>query len=501
MFQSHIPVDFLRDESRTSGTAAAIAFPQSVAELSAALREAAARGLAVTLQGARTGISAGAVPDGGAVVSLTKMDRILGLHADAAGRALLRVQPGVPLVAVRRFLAEAGRAGTLAGPYVFPTDPTETSASLGGMAACNASGACSYAYGPTRNHIEGLAVVLADGDTLTLRRGQASATGSRFSLMTDGGRTISGELPAYALPSVKNAAGYWVRPDMDLLDLFIGSEGTLGAIAELDLRLTPKPHRTLGVLCFLRDEAQSLDLVEALRNHQQEANPHTLVALEYFDEGALRLIRAGAPHTGLLLPPARPHWRCALYVEWALTPEGDTPGPFLARLLDACASHADDTWVAADAPSLDKLKAFRHAAPEQVNALIALRKRDYPSLTKLGTDLSVPDGRLREVMSLYRRDLQRAGLEHVVFGHIGNNHVHVNILPRDMAEYAAGKALYRSWAEQVVAWGGSVSAEHGIGRLKKELLAAMYGAEGIAAMRRLKRLFDPENRLNPGRLF
>ena len=104
-------------------------------------------------------------------------------------------------------------------------------------------------------------------------------------------------------------------------------------------------------------------------------------------------------------------------------------------------------------------------------------------------------------MRLYRSDLIAAGLEHVIFGHIGNNHVHVNILPRDMNEYAAGKALYRRWAEQVVAWGGSVSAEHGIGRLKKDLLAVMYGSEGIAAMRRLKALFDPSNRLNPGRLF
>jgi D-lactate dehydrogenase (cytochrome) len=153
------------------------------------------------------------------------------------------------------------------------------------------------------------------------------------------------------------------------------------------------------------------------------------------------------------------------------------------------------------APALEKMKQFRHAVPEQVNALIAERKRQHPGLTKLGTDLSVPDGRLKDVMALYRRDLQAAGLEHVIFGHIGNNHVHVNILPRDMRDYAAGKDLYRQWAQQVVAWGGSVSAEHGIGRLKKDLLAVMYGPEGIAAMRRLKALFDPANRLNPGRLF
>jgi D-lactate dehydrogenase (cytochrome) len=514
MFQTHIPADFLRDESRKCGTADVIAFPQSVAELKDAVREAAAQGHSLTVQGARTGISAGAVPDGGAIVNLSKMDRVLGLRTDAAGNAFLRVQPGLPLIALRRHLSADCRlpiADCLPDPssdlrpptsrFFFPPDPTETSASLGGMASCNASGACSYAYGPTRDHIAGLTVVLADGETLTLQRGHAFATGHRFSLTTDSGRVLSGELPDYALPAVKNAAGYWVRPGMDLLDLFIGCEGTLGIVAELELRLMPKPYKTLGTLCYLDSESPALELVDALRRHAAEAGPHTLVALEYFDEGSLRLIRASAPHTGLLLPPPRPHWSCALYVEWALRSDENTPEPLLCRLLDACGGHAEDTWVAADAPSLEKLKAFRHAVPERVNAIIAERKRRYPQLTKLGTDLSVPDDKLKAVMRLYRDDLQAAGLEHVIFGHIGNNHVHVNILPRDMSDYAAGKALYHAWAQQVVAWGGSVSAEHGIGRLKKDLLAVMYGSDGIAAMRQLKAVFDPANRLNLGRLF
>jgi D-lactate dehydrogenase (cytochrome) len=496
MFDTHIPADFLRDESRTCGSAEAIAFPQTLAELAAALREARARGLSVTVQGARTGIAGGAVPDGGALVSLTKMDRILDARTDAEGRAFIRVQPGLPLISLRRHLAAEGAER-------FPPDPTETAASLGGMAACNASGACSFAYGPTRDHIEGLTVALADGDTLTLRRGQCRAEGLRFSLATDSGRTIAGLLPDYRMPQVKNAAGYWAKPGMDLLDLFIGSEGTLGVIAELELRLTPKPAATLGTLCYFANEALALATVEALRAEAPSCAPHTLAALEYFDEGALRLIRGSAPQTGLLLPPpGKPYWNVALYVEWALkTGEADKPLALMSRLLDACGSRAEDTWMAADAPALEKLKAFRHAAPEQVNAIIAERQRLYPRLTKLGTDLSVPDAALRRVMRLYRDGLSAAGLEHVIFGHIGNNHVHVNILPRDMADYAAGKALYRSWAEQVVAWGGSISAEHGVGRLKKELLAVMYGAGGIAAMRRLKALFDPENRLNPGRLF
>ena len=496
LFQTHIPADFLRDESRKTGAADGIAFPQTTADVASLLREAAARRLPVTVQGARTGISGGAVPDGGVIVSLSKMDRILGMGGDR----LIRVQPGLPLVTLRRFLATDCRPPA-AGCF-FPPDPTETSASLGGMAACNASGACSYAYGPTRSHIEALTLVLADGDTLTLRRGQARAAGLRFALVTDSGQRIAGSLPAYRMPGVKNAAGYWVQPDMDLLDLFIGSEGTLGVITELELRLRPKPAATAGLLCFFAEESLALTFVESLRAGTSAAAPHTLAAIEYFDEGALRLIRGSTARTGLLLPRPQPHWNVALYVEWALDRiDADAPLLLTGRLLSESGAHPDDTWAATDSTSLEKLKLFRHAVPEQVNALIAERKLRHPDLTKLGTDLSVPDGKLRPVMRLYRADLEAACLEYVIFGHIGNNHVHVNILPRDMEEYAAGKLLYRKWAEQVVAWGGSISAEHGVGRLKKEQLAIMFGPEGIAAMRRLKALFDPSNRLNPDRLF
>ena len=181
-------------------------------------------------------------------------------------------------------------------------------------------------------------------------------------------------------------------------------------IAELELRLTRKPRGTLGVLCFFPDETRVLAFVESARRHAPEVRPNVLAALEYFDAGALRLILESAPHTGLLLPPPRPHWRCALYVEWALADAEDTSGPLMCRLLEACGGHADDTWLAADPPTLEKMKAFRHAAPERVNAIIAERKRQHPDLTKLGTDLSVPDSRLSDVMALYRRDLRQADL-------------------------------------------------------------------------------------------
>jgi D-lactate dehydrogenase (cytochrome) len=136
-----------------------------------------------------------------------------------------------------------------------------------------------------------------------------------------------------------------------------------------------------------------------------------------------------------------------------------------------------------------------------VNLLIGERKHTSPDLTKLGTDMSVPDDRLSEAIVMYNADLTDSELESVIFGHIANNHLHVNILPNDQSEYDRGKALYLGWAEQVVGWGGSVSGEHGIGKIKAPFLMLMYGGQGIDEMRALKRLFDPDMLLNCGDLF
>jgi D-lactate dehydrogenase (cytochrome) len=115
--------------------------------------------------------------------------------------------------------------------------------------------------------------------------------------------------------------------------------------------------------------------------------------------------------------------------------------------------------------------------------------------------MAVPDKSLFEVMDMYNTDLCKAQLESVIFGHIGNNHVHVNILPRTMEEYEIGLKLYHKWASKVIGLGGTISAEHGIGKLKTSLLKQMYGDVGIRQMLMVKQTFDPESRLNRGNLF
>jgi len=487
--------DYLHDESRSTGAADSISFPTTEAEVIEVVNAIRAGGGSITVQGARTGITAGAVPSGGHVLNLQRMNAIGPLRReDEAGSAAITAQPGALLQDIYQVVEREG--------LFFPPDPTEASASIGGALACNASGAMSYHYGPTRRWVRSLRLVLSDGSVLAMARGEHQAQGRTFSLTTDAGRTISGRLPGYTQPPVKSAAGYHVADDMDLLDLFIGMEGTLGIVTEAELLLIPQPAAVLGLTAFLPSEEAALRFVRALRDEARSVRP---VAIEFFDRDALELLRRAKAENPAFekIPALSPDFHTAVYCEFHGEAEEMVEEAMLEvfdPLIEVGGSD-EDTWAGSTPRDLEPLKAFRHAVPEAVNLLIAERKREVPDLTKLGTDMSVPEGRLEAAMAMYRADLAEAALESVVFGHIGDNHLHVNILPRNLEDYQRGKALYQAWAEQVVAWGGSVSAEHGIGKLKVPMLQLMYGEAAIAEMRQVKALFDPQGVLNPGNLF
>lgn len=516
--------DYLRDESRSVGEAESISFPRSATEVKNIVTLINERNLPLTVQGARTGLAAGAVPRGGHIMNLSKLNRIKGLRYEPHAKSFtLVVEPGVLLTEIRQALttldfdtstwsADSIQAFTLLrqqGAHFFSPDPTEASASIGGMIACNASGARSYSYGPTRNYVEALRIVLMDGSSVTVRRGEHQAQAGRFSIQTDQGQTITGVLPEHSMPAVKNASGYYIRQDMDLVDLFIGSEGTLGIIVEAEIKLLAAPKAIWGVTAFLPTEDAALLLVKAVRGEglaelgaPQLPKP---VAIEYFNSKALDLLRAQKQNNPAFrqLQELQPSYHTAIYLEWH---GGSDEALFeltmqFGHLIQACGGDETATWVATTPYDMEQLHFFRHATPESVNMLIDQRRQVEPSITKLGTDMAVPNHALTQVVDLYNRRLSEMGLEAVMFGHIGDNHIHVNILPRNMADYKKGKELYLEWARATVEMGGTVSAEHGIGKLKTPFLAEMYGAEGLPRLRAVKQLFDPTGRLNPGNLF
>lgn len=506
--------EYLRDESRSVGSAQTISFPTCEDEIRSVLRELYPTGTPITVQGSRTGLAGGAVPMGGHVMNLSRACSYLGLRRDEQGTFHLRVQPGVILSELRKHLANKSIPAQdwdavslqaldelYAGPeQFFPTDPTEASACLGGMVACNASGARSYAYGPVRSHISVLRVALANGDALSLRRGEVRGHGRHLSLETESGAMLELELPTYQMPRTKNASGYFVEDDMDAIDLFIGSDGTLGVICELELALMPVPAVTWGVNCFFETEDSAVAFVDAARPVLERA-----AAMEYFDAAALDILRQQreASTAFSALPKLDPHFAYCVYVELEADSQEEATAE-LARLGDLLEAHGGsryDTWVARADVDRECQRFFRHAVPESVNMLIDERRRTFPTITKLGSDMSVPDDRLADVIALYRASLAEAGLESAAWGHIGNNHLHVNILPRDDADYAKGKKLFLEWAAKVTEMGGAVSAEHGVGKIKRDFLTVMYGEEHIAQMASLKAQLDPKAQLGRGNLF
>ena len=503
---------YLRDESRSVGHAGSISFPENEAEMREILVKMNGSGTPVTIQGGRTGVAAGAVPYGGHVMNLSRMDQLLDVTRKD-GCYYFTVQPGMVLSTLRKIISgrkidpEKMRSGPEAAlafindrEYFFPTDPTETSATIGGMAACNASGARSYKFGAARNHITRIRMILADGRIADVRRGEVFAEGRTLTLPLTDGSSISAVIPSYNMPACKNASGYFACENMDAVDILIGSDGTIGAISEIGIGLLPLPEYIWGVSCFLPDEACAVRLTDALR-----AGFRDLAAIEYFDRGSLDILREQKRNNTAFaaLPEIREDYRCCIYTEIQEDGEAAALQSLLAigDCLSACGGHEADTWVARSDTDRETQQFFRHAVPESVNMLIDERKKTDPTITKLAGDMAVPDEYLASVMKMYRDSLAAAGLQTAVWGHMGNNHLHVNILPRSGEDYRLGKQLLAEWAGKVTAMGGAVSAEHGVGKLKRDFLKIMYGEEHIKEMAALKEAFDPKRIFGRGNLF
>ncbi|MHC4870261.1 MAG: FAD-binding oxidoreductase [Planctomycetota bacterium] len=508
--------DLFSDESRLEGKAEAVYQPESSDELQSIIQECSESSTPVTISAGLTGIAGASVPDGGTVINFKKMDQVLGIYKNPDNEFCIKCQAGVVLGDMRDALHKSEFSNSAewsdedksayeelkAGPeHIFPVDPTEWSACISGMVACNASGARSFNYGATRDYVDFLKGYLPDGRSFAIKRGENQVSDRNFTLQMDDGSSLSGTVPSYKLPNVKNAAGYFAADNMDLIDLLIGNEGTLCILSEIGLRLVRKPEQIMGIICFTRSEEDALNLIHYLRDSGEVAKP---LALEYFDHKALDMLRQRRDELegSDEIPDLPEHFHTALYVEFAgVEDDVDEAVMLLAEKLEELNVEEDATWMATEAHEHERLKSFRHAIPETVNSYIGQLKQNNPGITKLGTDMAVPDSSLDEIVAFYREKLDAAELNYVMFGHIGDNHLHVNIIPHNEDEYASGKQIYKEFAEKAVSLGGTVSAEHGVGKLKKFLLPVMYGDEGIAEMKKVKAVFDPNNILNKGNLF
>ena len=435
-------VEYGRDWTRVVAPApSAVAFPRSTAEVSRLVSLCAAHRVPMVPSGGRTGLAGGAVAaNGEVVVSLSRM-RALGA-VDVSGQTV-RVDAGAPTESVHRHCAEHG--------LTWPIDlASKGSSQIGGNIATNAGGVKVLRYGLTRNWVLGLTVVIASGDVLEL----------------------NGALE-------KNNTG------LDLRQLFIGSEGTLGIVTEATLKLARLPAKLDVMLFAAPDLAGVLALFRAAR-----AGPFTPMAFEFFTDLCLARVRRARQ--------VRP-------------PFTEPSSHYVLLEVERAEPAALEAWVASLFERGLATDGVLAASPSQAAELWSLRESISESLAATGTphknDLALPVAALEafcaELEALL--SVRYPAFEVALFGHIGDGNLHVNVMKPDALDRDAFLAKTRELDPELFSLvrrhAGSISAEHGIGLLKKPYLTYARSPAELAVMRAVKATLDPLGLMNPGKIF
>jgi len=460
---------YLKDASNFSeGRASEVIIPETREELVGFLKE---NENPVSLAGAGTGLTASRIPLSGVVISLERFKKL-----DSVKDGTIRVGPAVTLQDLKDHLKNS--------EWFYPPNPTEWLASIGGTLATNASGARSYKYGTTRQFVLEVDIVLSDGRTASIRRGNTIDR----PLQLDDGSTIDFPSVNFKSPECKNAAGYFVQPGMDWLDLFIGSDGTLCVFTECTLRLLQAPADFLSGILFMEQEEVCWGLLEKIK--ALKSSNISPCSLEYFDRQSLQRLK----HKFGNIPEKA---QAALFFEQdvASQQEYDLCLETWYEFLEKEKVLLEDSWFAQGPKDIEKFYDFRHQLPLMIN-----EENSRLGRVKMGTDMAVGDEHFRKMMEFYRDELTGSGLDFVMFGHIGDNHLHINLLP-DAKQMSLARETYATLVDQILKWGGTISAEHGIGKLKKEYYHKMIGNQALEELRKIKKSLDPQGRFGVGNLF
>jgi len=501
---------FLEDAAHyPGGTAAGVLRPRSIDDVSACLRDAR-RVLAV---GAQSSLTGGATPFGDLVLSTDRLTSI------SVGPDRVRVGAGVTLQRIQDELARVG--------CWLPPVPTYLGAFAGGAVATGAAGAATFKYGTVRDWVDGLTVVLAGGDVLELMRGYHYADDGFVIGTSTGDRVV--RLPDHVrMPAVpKRSAGYFIAPGMDLLDLFIGSEGTLGVIADVTFRTAPLPPAVCRAFVPVPSEACAIELTGKLRLAALDTwlsrDPFgvDVAAIEHIDARSIAVIREdGVDRKFNISLPSES--ACVLLVDLELS-RAASRTPWLAQLESMDDLDAPDSPLVRFGRILKRLGVFedtelalpdnrsraaafaelREAVPAGVNRRVAQAKRQDPGISKTAADMIVPFDRFGDMMRECRRLFAARDLDLAVWGHISDGNVHPNVIPRNAEDVRKGREAILELGASVILMGGCPLAEHGVGRnpIKQELLRQLYGTAGVYAMRAIKLSLDPHGSLASGVIF
>jgi D-lactate dehydrogenase (cytochrome) len=452
---------------------------------------------------------------GETILSTSRMNRLVDITPNR-----ITVEPGITVDAMQQALAEAGAW--------FPPAPTFTGATAGGIVATNAAGAATFKYGSTRDWVEALTIVLADGTVLDLVRGRQRARDGRIVISTGTGERVV-VVPTYEMPRVaKRSAGYHAAPDMDAIDLFVGSEGTLGIVTRITFRTIARIPAIALAFVPCPSERGGIELVTRLRaaslmtRRSGDDRGLDIAAIEHMDRRSIQILREDDVdrRLGLSVPPDT---ELALLIQIELPPAA-TADIVRQQIEDALVRETTDTAIVRfcrlldDARLLDRtelvlpgqtrrmeaLIAAREAVPAGVNQRVGSAKRDKDArIEKTAADMIVPFERFADMMDVYRRGFESRGLDYAIWGHISDGNVHPNVIPHSYDDVVRGREAILEFGRETARLAGCPLAEHGVGRspVKQSLLRQLYGDAGIDQMRAVKHTLDPQWKLAPGVIF
>lgn len=464
-------------------------------------------------QGALTSLTGGATPDGDTVVSTKRLRRLEVIEGES--RAVCG--SGLVLADLQEALAARG--------LWYPPAPTHDGATIGGNVATNAAGAATFKYGSTRDWVRRIRLALRHGEVLELRRGEVTVHPGD-EVVIRGKREVTFRVPTYETPRLRKiSAGYFVREPMDLLDLFIGAEGTLGIVTEVEVAVTRRP-RSLTGLVLLPAVERAIGLVHELRRlsiRSREDGGGGLDArsIEFFDLRCLQLLRDAGRLGELGVTVPDDSAACLLFeVELDESATADSVMDELAAASEGKGGTGavSELWsvltrfgavehcelaMPDQARRHKQLAAVREAIPLAVSEWLKRWQREDPGVQKAGGDMIVPMDKLGEMLERYYDAFSSRGVDLAVFGHISDGNLHPNALPRSADDVQRAKQALLELADTAKSMGGSPLSEHGVGKhpLKRIMLERYWGASAMGEMRAVKDAFDPDWTLNRGVLF
>lgn len=509
-----VQIEYLRDESLYVGNCEEVIRVKSTEDIQSLIN----KDIFITAQGNRTGIAGAAVPEGGAVLSFASYHGFTGMEY-RDGTYYLRMRAGTTLEEIhmaldkRYFEVEEWEDSDREvyanfrkdGKQFFPPDPTEKSATIGGMFATNASGPASYYYGKTGKYVEKVKVWMADGNCYEIQRGDCVFSSLGECKLPDG-KTVRGQCAGEG----SGIDILQIHSGKDFIDLLAGSEGMLGIVEEITVRIEPAPESCWTLILYFHKEQNALDFQDKL---QGETSVHwsdcKLVALDYMDFVSLQMIAKGKEYNNTLKSVADfpKDAEAAVYLELNSADDEQTEEA-LYEVIDLFSQYEENEdwiWAASTNDEAEKFKILRHGIPESINTEIAGLKNQVSEIQKMALDLYMPNTSITESVQWIREIIQQEDkdgeLLYAVFGHAGERIYHLNLIPRSVGQMEKGTVVFKAISKKCKEKGFYICGENGVGKIKKNLFALSVGGEQRSAMKSVKDVFDPDGRLNPKNAF